>query len=138
MMCAAGEADCRIEELYGLFPRLAERRSQTAGSLSGGERQMLALSMGLMTRPSLILLDEPSTGLSPLMTERILVEVKSVARSSGAAVLVVEQNVRNATAIGDRVLVMSRGVIAHEHTVGEGANLALIEAYAFTASAGKF
>lgn len=138
MMLPAGEASGRIAELYVLFSRLAERRGQVAGSLSGGERQMLALSMGMMTRPSLILLDEPSTGLSPLMTKRILGEVKSAAKSSGAAVLVVEQNIRNAVSIGDRVLVMSRGVVAHDHAVGSDASLAeLLENYSFRAAAGK-
>ncbi|MBS7700474.1 MULTISPECIES: ABC transporter ATP-binding protein [unclassified Chelatococcus] len=136
MMLPGTEASGRIGELYTLFPRLAERRGQAAGSLSGGERQMLALSMGMMTRPSLILLDEPSTGLSPLMTERILGEVRSAAKSSGAAVLVVEQNVRNAVSIGDRVLVMSRGIIAHDHAVSPDADLAeLLEAYSFTSTA---
>ncbi|MBX3538956.1 MAG: ATP-binding cassette domain-containing protein [Chelatococcus sp.] len=138
MMLPGAEASGRIEELYTLFPRLAERRGQAAGSLSGGERQMLALSMGMTARPSLLLLDEPSTGLSPLMTERILGEVRSAAKSSGATVLVVEQNVRNAVSIGDRVLVMSRGVIAHDHAVFPGNDLAeLLEVYAFTSAAGK-
>jgi len=140
MMCGPGHAAARIAELYALFPRLDQRRGQAAGSLSGGERQMLALSMGMMTRPSLILLDEPSTGLSPLMTERSLGEVKSAAKSSGAVVLVVEQNVRNAVSVGDRVLVMSRGVIAHDHAVDQSGSLAdLLEAYSFaaTAPAGK-
>src|SRR5690606_35493108 len=72
MMLESDQVSPRIDEINALFPRLAESWNQSAGSLSGGERQMLTLSMGLMTRPSLILLDEPSTGLSPTMTQRIL------------------------------------------------------------------
>lgn len=138
MMCEPAKQKSRIDEFYSLAPRLAERRTQAAGSLSGGERQMLALAMGMITGPSLILLDEPSTGLSPIMTDRILDEIRAIVNSSGASVLLVEQNIRNATVIGDRVLLMSRGVIAHDHAVRKGADLAgLFEAYAFSTAPQK-
>lgn len=122
----------RIEVIYDFFPRLKERRSQAAGSLSGGERQMLALGMGLIPEPSLLLLDEPSTGLSPLLTERILGEVKSLTKKLGCTVVVVEQNVKNALLVSDRVVVLQRGRIGYEHKVDAGTDSRpLLEAYAF-------
>jgi branched-chain amino acid transport system ATP-binding protein len=122
----------RISAVYELFPRLGERRSQAAGSLSGGERQMLALGMGLIPEPNLLLLDEPSTGLSPLWTERMLLQIKSLAKSLGCTVLVVEQNVKNAMLVSDRVLVLRRGRVAYEHDVVSNPEpQALLDAYLF-------
>jgi branched-chain amino acid transport system ATP-binding protein len=92
---------------------------------------MLALGMGLIPEPRLLLLDEPSTGLSPVMTDNLLAEVKSLARKLGCTVVVVEQNIKNALAVSDRVLVMHRGRIAHHQPV-EGIDMdALLNAYAF-------
>ncbi|MCC6949690.1 MAG: ABC transporter ATP-binding protein [Bradyrhizobiaceae bacterium] len=123
----------RIEVIYDFFPRLKERRAQAAGLLSGGERQMLALGMGLIPEPSLLLLDEPSTGLSPLLTERILAEVKALTKKLGCTVVVVEQNVKNALLVSDRVVVLQRGRIGYEHTVDAGTDSKpLLEAYAFS------
>ena len=130
------DAGGRIAEIEALFPRLAERGRQLAGSLSGGERQMLALGMGLVPRPRLLLLDEPSTGLSPLMTEQMLAEVRRLADDRGISVLLVEQNVRNAAAISDRVLVMRRGAIGHAQAMaGPETVQALLDAYAFARDA---
>jgi branched-chain amino acid transport system ATP-binding protein len=128
----------RIVEIYDIFPRLKERRLQIAGSLSGGERQMLALGMGLIPEPSLLLLDEPSTGLSPLMTDRILSQIKSLSKQLGCTVLLVEQNVKNALIVSDRVLIMRRGRIAYEHEVGGARGVdALLDAYSFGESLGS-
>jgi branched-chain amino acid transport system ATP-binding protein len=125
----------RIAEVYEFFPRLKERREQIAGSLSGGERQMLALGIGLVPQPRMLLLDEPSAGLSPLLTERLLAEIKRLAWRLGCAVLIVEQNVKNAVTVSDRVLVLRRGRIAYAHFVTDSNDTgALLEAYAFKGS----
>jgi branched-chain amino acid transport system ATP-binding protein len=121
----------RVQVIYDLFPRLKERRTQIAGSLSGGERQMLALGMGLIPEPRLLLLDEPSTGLSPLMTDNLLHEIRSIAGRLRCTIVVVEQNVKNAMLVSDRVLVMRRGGIAHQQRVQDVDVDALLDAYAF-------
>lgn len=122
----------RIDTIYDLFPRLKERSRQLAGSLSGGERQMLALGMGLVPKPSLLLLDEPSTGLSPLLTERMLEEIKSLKQRLGCTVLLIEQNVKNAVAISDRVLILRRGKIVYESIVTSQPDVeTLLDAYSF-------
>ncbi|HEY0395220.1 MAG TPA: ABC transporter ATP-binding protein [Candidatus Elarobacter sp.] len=96
---------------YERFPRLAERRKQIAGTLSGGEQQMLALARALMTRPKLLLLDEPSMGLAPMMVTRIFDIVQDIARQ-GVTILLVEQNARLALEIAHRGYVMESGTIA--------------------------
>ena len=96
---------------YERFPRLAERRHQVAGTLSGGEQQMLALARALMTRPKLLLLDEPSMGLAPMMVTRIFELVQDIARQ-GVTILLVEQNARLALEISSRGYVMESGAIA--------------------------
>jgi branched-chain amino acid transport system ATP-binding protein len=93
---------------------------------------MLALGMGLMCAPKLLLLDEPSTGLSPLYTEKMLRDIKSLTKKLGCTVLLVEQNVKNAIAISDRVLILRRGKIGYEHNVNADADpRPLLDAYAF-------
>ena len=99
-----------IEKMYALFPRLKERRSQLAGTLSGGEQQMLAMGRALMSRPQLLLLDEPSMGLSPLMVDKIFEVVRDVS-AQGVTVLLVEQNASRALALADRGYVMESGLI---------------------------
>jgi branched-chain amino acid transport system ATP-binding protein len=99
-----------LERMHGLFPRLLERRSQTAGTLSGGEQQMLAIARALMSRPRLLLLDEPSMGLAPLLVAKILEVVREIARQ-GVTVLLVEQNARLALEISSRGYVMESGAI---------------------------
>jgi branched-chain amino acid transport system ATP-binding protein len=95
-----------------LLPRLAERRRQLASQLSGGEQQMLAIARALLTQPSLILLDEPSEGLAPLIVDQISEVVRSLA-GEGVAVLLVEQDLHLAFGVADEIAVMSRGAIAH-------------------------
>ncbi len=109
-----------IEEAFVTFPRLKERKDQLAGTLSGGEQQMLAMSRALMSRPKLLLLDEPSMGLSPIMVEKIFEVIEGV-RSKGVTVLLVEQNARLALQMADRAYVMESGVITMS---GQGKDLA--------------
>jgi len=99
-----------IEQMFALFPRLKERRSQLAGTLSGGEQQMLAMARALMSRPKLLLLDEPSMGLAPVMVDRIFQVIRDVA-AQGVTILLVEQNASRALAIADRGYVMESGLI---------------------------
>ncbi len=98
------------ERVFGLFPRLAERRRQTGGTLSGGEQQMLALGRALMSRPRLLLLDEPSMGLAPLVVQRIFEVIRAI-NSDGVAVLLVEQNAHAALRLAARGYVMESGVV---------------------------
>jgi branched-chain amino acid transport system ATP-binding protein len=98
------------ERAYGLFPRLAERRQQLAGTLSGGEQQMLAIARALMSRPKLLLLDEPSMGLAPLMVQKIFETIKMVA-AEGVTLLLVEQNAKLALELCSRGYVMESGII---------------------------
>ena len=100
-----------LERMYALFPRLAERRGQTAGTLSGGEQQMLAIGRALMSRPKLLLLDEPSMGLAPLMVAMIFDIVREIA-TQGVTILLVEQNARLALEIAHRGYVMESGAIS--------------------------
>ena len=99
-----------LERVFSLFPRLAERRGQSAGTLSGGEQQMLAIGRALMSRPKLLLLDEPSMGLAPLMVQKIFETILEVAKE-GVTILLVEQNARLALEVSGRGYVMETGLI---------------------------
>ena len=99
-----------VERVYGLFPRLKERRTQTAGTLSGGEQQMLAMGRAMMSRPKLLLLDEPSMGLAPLMVQKVFETVLAIA-SEGVTILLVEQNAKLALEVSDRGYVMESGEV---------------------------
>jgi branched-chain amino acid transport system ATP-binding protein len=99
-----------LERIFGLFPRLKERRVQTAGTLSGGEQQMLAIGRALMSRPRLLLLDEPSMGLAPLMVQKIFEVIRAVA-AEGVTMLLVEQNARLALEASHRGYVLEGGVV---------------------------
>jgi len=118
-----GEAKVRrresLEKVFLRFPRLKERRRQLAGTLSGGEQQMAAVGRGLMSLPRMLLFDEPSLGLSPLLVEEIFNVVRQV-RDDGVTVLIVEQNVRQTLALADRAYVLETGKVIRE---GRGKDL---------------
>jgi branched-chain amino acid transport system ATP-binding protein len=99
-----------IDKVFALFPRLKERRDQLAGTMSGGEQQMLAMGRALMSRPKVLLLDEPSMGLSPIMVDKIFEVVRDV-HAQGVTVLLVEQNASRALKIADRAYVMESGLL---------------------------
>ena len=99
-----------MEMVFGIFPRLKERKDQLAGTLSGGEQQMLAMGRALMSRPKLLLLDEPSMGLSPIMVDKIFEVIRDVS-ARGVTVLLVEQNASRALGIADRGYVMESGMV---------------------------
>jgi len=120
---------CEIERVYTLFPRLKERRTQLAGTLSGGERQMLAVGRALMSTPKLLMLDEPSLGLAPLIVREIFRIIEQL-RAQGTSILLIEQNARAALAVSDHGYVLETGAIALQ---GPAAQLAtdprVIETY---------
>ncbi|MEO0829778.1 MAG: ABC transporter ATP-binding protein [Pseudomonadota bacterium] len=121
--------DERLAEIYELFPRLAERKDQSGGSLSGGEGQMLAVGRALMQDPRLILLDEPSAGLSPLYVDTLFQTVAEAREKRGLAIVLAEQNAAKTLEIADRVLVLSLGRI---HLLREAKSLSmkeLVQAY---------
>ena len=99
-----------MEEIYGIFPRLYERRTQVAGTLSGGEQQMLAMGRAMMSHPRLLMLDEPSMGLSPLLVDQIFSMIKKF-HDNGTTILLVEQNAGKSLAISDRAYVLETGRI---------------------------
>lgn len=102
-----------IEQAYTRFPRLQERAKQTAGTLSGGEQQMLAISRALMSRPRMLLLDEPSMGLAPIMVQKIFEVVREVA-AQGMTILLIEQNAKLALQVSNRAYVMDGGLVSFE------------------------
>lgn len=108
-----GSIETDLERVFSLFPRLRERRRQLAGTLSGGEQQMLAISRGLMARPRLLLLDEPSMGLAPILVEQIFATIQEINRD-GVTILLVEQNATMALAISERGYVLETGNIILE------------------------
>ena len=108
-----------LEEVIRLCPILTERQQQLAGTLSGGEQQMLAIGRGLMARPTVLMLDEPSLGLAPLVVEEIIETIKTI-RTRGTAILLVEQNVLHALSISDRAYILENGGVVME---GQGEEL---------------
>ena len=107
-----------IEEIYTRFPRLGERKNQIAGTLSGGEQQMLAMGRAMMSHPKLLMLDEPSMGLSPLLVDQVFEIIKDF-HNSGTTILLVEQNAGKSLAISDRAYVLENGKIAFSGTGAE-------------------
>lgn len=116
-----GTLQADIEQIYTLFPRLAERRKQMAGTLSGGEQQMVAIGRAMMSRPKMLLLDEPSMGLAPMLVEQIVATIQTIAKN-GVAILLVEQNAHLALQISQRAYVMESGQIT---LAGDSASLQL-------------
>ena len=119
--CRSGDLNADIESVYERFPRLKERRKQVAGTLSGGEQQMLAMGRALMSHPKLLMLDEPSMGLAPLLVEQIFDIIRQL-HADGTTILLVEQNAQAALAVADRGYVLETGRI-----VTEGTGAALLE-----------
>jgi branched-chain amino acid transport system ATP-binding protein len=113
-----GERAARVEEVLTLFPEIAVKRRERAASLSGGQQQILAVAQGLVRRPQLLMLDEPSAGLSPVLVDRILLVVRRL-RESGTAVLLVEQLIEKALALANRVYALARGSIVLEAKTDE-------------------
>ncbi|HEY8524064.1 MAG TPA: ABC transporter ATP-binding protein [Acidimicrobiales bacterium] len=108
------EAERRLGAAFDRFPRLAERRTQRAGTMSGGEQQMLAIARALVLQPRVLVMDEPSTGLAPLIVQQIFDIVGSLAGDLGAGVLLIEQNAASALRISDRAYVLERGRVVAE------------------------
>ena len=121
--------DIRLAEIYELFPRLADRKEQLAGSLSGGEGQMLAVGRALMQDPQIILLDEPSAGLSPLFVDTLFQKISEIRRVKKVTIVLAEQNAVKALEIADRVLVLSLGSIHMIEQASEMSTTKLKEAY---------
>ena len=107
---SGGDIDADLEKVYAYFPRLMERRRQIAGTLSGGEQQMLAMGRALMSRPKLLMLDEPSMGLAPILVEQIFKIIQTL-HEAGTTILLVEQNAQAALSIADRGYVLETGKI---------------------------
>lgn len=119
----------RLEEIYALFPRLAERKTQLAGSLSGGEGQMLAVGRALAQDPKVLLLDEPSAGLSPLLVDTLLDKIVEVRESRGVTIILAEQNAAKTKEIADRILVLSLGRVHLLEAAAAVSMKQLMEAY---------
>jgi branched-chain amino acid transport system ATP-binding protein len=105
-----------LERVFGLFPRLKERRGQPGGSLSGGEQQMLAIGRALAINPRLLLLDEPTEGLAPIIVQELLAALARLLREEGLAAIIVEQHAQKILPITDRALILERGRIVHQGT----------------------
>lgn len=118
--CTEAERETTLERIFALFPRLKERMTQRGGTLSGGEQQMLAIGRALMSRPRLLLLDEPSLGLAPLIARQIFDAIRTLNRQDGLTVLIVEQNANHALKLAHRGYVMVNGLIT---LAGSGAEL---------------
>jgi ABC-type branched-subunit amino acid transport system ATPase component len=129
MSAPRGRPSLSLDSVYAMFPKLAERRTQLAGSLSGGEQQMLAIARGLITNPKLMLLDEPSAGLSIGIT-RSLIEIVRRIREQGIGILLIEQNLSIARALATRCVVLAAGKIAWSGAMNDAmANAEIKQAY---------
>ncbi|HLI97873.1 MAG TPA: ATP-binding cassette domain-containing protein, partial [Candidatus Baltobacteraceae bacterium] len=116
-----------LELVYGIFPRLAERRAQLAGTMSGGEQQMLAVGRGLMLKPRLLMLDEPSLGLAPVVTDATFEKIREI-HAMGTAIFLVEQNVSRALSLVQRAYVLESGKVVMHGASGELANNRQVQA----------
>lgn len=123
---ARAEEQSRLDEVYTRFPILAERRKQTAGYLSGGQQQMLAIGQALLNHPRLLMLDEPSTGLAPSIVAEVMQTVQRL-RDEGLAVLLIEQAVETALRVADRVVVLDVGKVVHSGSADEDGLRAIIQ-----------
>ncbi len=115
----AAATAARLREVIELFPLLGERGAQRAGTLSGGEQQMVAVGMALMPRPRLMMMDEPSIGLAPVLVQRVLETARQINRRFGTAIILVEQNIKTALGVADRAYVMKSGRVVLEKPAAE-------------------
>jgi branched-chain amino acid transport system ATP-binding protein len=123
-------SDARVEEAYAIFPRLAERRRNLGGQLSGGEQQMLSIARTLLGRPSVLLLDEPLEGLAPIICDELMETIAKLCSSRAMTIMLVEQQIERALAFGEHTLIIEKGRIAWEGTVTAlKADRTLIETY---------
>lgn len=113
------DADKTIEEVYRLFPILLQRGPQLAGSLSGGQQQILALGMALMTKPSILLLDEPSTGLAPIIVRDVMRSLEHINKATGTTIVIVEQNIPATMKVASRALVLKSGRLVFDGSAAE-------------------
>ena len=120
-MLFRSEFKASLDEVFRRFPRLEERKKQLAGTLSGGEQQMLAMGRALMSRPTLLLMDEPSMGLAPMLVREIFSIIKDI-NKSGTTILLVEQNAHIALSVASRVYVLETGSVVMSGTSSEMAN----------------
>ena len=114
----SGEIEGSLKQVYELFPRLEERKKQVAGTLSGGEQQMLAMGRALMSKPKLMMLDEPSMGLAPILVEQVFEIIRSL-HKAGTTILLVEQNAQMALSVADRAYVLETGKLTMEGSADE-------------------
>jgi len=126
---ARAEAERSIEQVFEVFPRLKERCNQLAGSMSGGEQQMLALGRALMARPRVLLIDEPSTGLAPILVRHVIDQIRELKRLAGLTVLMAEQNFTQAMRVADRGYLIVHGEIAVQGTTEELYGSDLVKQY---------
>ena len=111
-----------MNNVFDMFPRLAERKKQLAGTMSGGEQQMLAIARALMSRPELLLMDEPSMGLAPILVQEIFKTIEKINKENGVTILLVEQNAHMALSIANRAYVLETGKIIMSGNASELAN----------------
>ena len=114
MTAVAQPGPWTVEKVYEMFPRLKERRGNFGNQLSGGEQQMLAIGRALTLNPRVLLLDEPTEGLAPIIVEELLKALGTITRSSGICSIIVEQNAQKILGLADRVVILERGTIAHD------------------------
>ena len=114
MTAVAKPGPWTVERVYAMFPRLKERRSNFGNQLSGGEQQMLAIGRALTLNPKVLLLDEPTEGLAPIIVDELLVALGQITRSGGICSIIVEQNARKILGLADRAVILERGAIVHD------------------------
>jgi branched-chain amino acid transport system ATP-binding protein len=118
MTAVAQSGPWTVERVYGMFPRLKERRHNFGNQLSGGEQQMLAVGRALTLNPKVLLLDEPTEGLAPIIVEELLRALSAITRSGGICSIIVEQNARKILSLADRAVILERGAIVHDAASG--------------------